>query len=421
MKKKNTSTSTSTSSPTKWTLFYTLFCIFLITTTIVFIHQYSYAISKTMLLLKGSAYPSDLIQSIMKRGMAPVLNEEVPIAGGYLIMRLPMDNLKMPTIVTNRLFEFPSYLFHKKGSVPQLLIDVAKLDPHGTSVFLENLDDRGPNNQRKVAYMNAMTPSLLAKYRLTIHRVLRDPDESLTLLDRIMIITWELHFDKKPCPYAIFFMDSFRKAFSDISLHGIWTCRQDYMRRKPEFAHFILELVKEAPPDTMAGAWKHDGVLTNEDIVVEISHNILAMTMQWFLVSRRAPFERKYATSNPSKFFNRNAFAPSITSLNKAGNRIVAQIAASVSHKQCPYISSATRNPKQCPINKNLEVLETGEIIPRGSTINVAEEFLAFGKGYRRCAGEVLTHIYLEEFLSCNHEIKDPDLGNVQWGFTRTH
>ena len=387
---------------------------------IIFISRYSYAISKTTMLLGTPAYPSDLIQSILKNGMTPTLNKAVPREGGYLLLRLPMDDLKLPTIVTSRLLEFPPDQFHKKGAVPQLLIDVAKLDPEGTSVFLKNLDERGPHNQRKVAYMNAMTPSHLAKYRMTIHRVLRDnSNTSCTLLDRIMTITWEIHFGKKPCPYAIFFMNSFRKAFSDISLVGIWTCRQDYIREKPAFTKFLLQLVKEAPNETMVGAWKHDGVLTNHDIVVEISHNILAMTMQWFLLSRSALQDRELAHRDPSTFFNKYGFAPSISSLNNQGNRVVAQIVPSVPGV-CPYMASSRKNPKTCPMNRDLDVMETGEIIPSGANINIAPEFLAFGKGYRRCAGEVLTHIYLEELLSCRKPFHDPDLGNVKWGFTRT-
>ena len=392
--------------------------VFILLLMILVSCRYGYALRKTFSLIVSPPYPSSLIQKVMEHGLAPTLNQAVKDNGGYVALKMPCDNLQGSTIVTNHLREFPPDKFHKKGGVPSLLMDIAQLTPKGESVFIQNLSDRGPENRRKVEYMSALTHPHLVQHRATIRRVLCNPCESMTLLDRVLEITWRLHFGKSPCPQAVEFFHSFRCAFSDISLHGIWTCRQDFILKKPFYVEFLRVEMQEASCDSIVGVWKSRGFFSEEDMIVEFSHNILAMTMQWFLLSREALKDRALASSDSSTFFDKHGFAPSIVSLNNNGQRIVAQIAPSAPSK-CPYRSSNSSTRRTTIYDKDLEELAGGEIVPRGEVINIAPEHLAFGKGYRRCAGEVLNYIYLEELLRSPVEFRDPDLGNIPWAFTR--
>jgi hypothetical protein len=403
---------------------FALFVLFFIIFLIVLVQRYADAICMTTSIVFSPPYPSSLTPKIMEKGLGPALNEAVRESDdGYVIVKLPGND--EPSVVTRHLSEFPPDQFHKKGSIPTAIMDIARLTTKGTSVFIENLSDRGPENQRKVQYMSALTRPHLEQHRTTIRNVLRDPCPSSTLLDRVIEITWRLHFGKPPCPQAIEFFHSFRAAFSDRSLYGIWTSRQHFILQKPHYVEFLCREVQAATVESIAGVWMSTLLsrqFTVEDMVVEISHNMLAMPMQWFLLSREALKNPVLASSDPSTFFNSNAFAPSIVSLDNHHQRVIAQIEPTVSNpKKCPYQSS-----RSCPLyrrttrfNQDLEELPHGEIVPCGEAINVAPEFLAFGKGYRRCAGEVLTHIYLEELLHSPVQFADPDLGNIPWAFTR--
>ena len=411
-------------------LLFIIFGIYLLYLMHLILHRYAYALRMTTSIILSPSYPSSLTSTITEKGMGPTLNEAVRDSDdGCVIVKLPGND--KPSIVTSHLHEFPPDQFHKKDSIPVPIMDIARLTPQGTSVFLENLSDRGPENQRKVEYMSALTRPHLEHHRRTIHHVLCDPCPAMTLLDRVIQITWRLHFGKPPCPQAVEFFHAFRAAFSDQSLHGLWTSRQYFILQKPHYVEFLRREIQDATGESIAGVWmsrsqsisSSPGFFTVEDMIVEISHNILAMTMQWFLLSREALKHRDLASSDPSTFFNTNAFAPSIASLNNRGQRIVAQIKPTVFNqhqKKCPYQSSLQCPRKTTIYNNDLEELFHGEIVPRGETINVAPEFLAFGKGYRRCAGEVLTHIYLEELLQSPVHFLDPDLGNIPWAFTRT-
>jgi hypothetical protein len=231
------------------------------------------------------------------------------------------------------------------------------------------------------------------------------------LIDRVIDITWQLHFGKSPCSDAVSFIYHFQRAFSNISLHSLWTDRQTFIHQKPYYVEFLRQEVREATKESIVGIWISKSYFSEEDIIVEMSHNILAMTIQWFLVAREAFQNRSLASTDPSTFFNRNGFAPSIISLKNDGQRIASQIAPMAKlRRKCPFHSSSSllSPPTTTLYDPDLEELSNGEIVPRGEVLNTAKEFMAFGKGYRRCAGERLTHIFL-----------DPDMGNIAWGFSR--
>jgi hypothetical protein len=398
-----------------------VFVIFLIV-LVLLVQRYADAICMTTSIVFSPPYPSSLTPKIMEKGLGPALNEAVKESDpGYVIVKLPGND--EPSVVTRHWSEFPPDQFHKKGSIPTAIMDIAQLTTKGTSVFIENLSDRGPENHRKVQYMSALTRPHLEQHRKTIRNVLHNRCPSSTLLDRVIEITWRLHFGKPPCPQAIEFFHSFRAAFSDRGLYGIWTSRQHFILQKPHYVEFLRREVQEATVESIAGVWmsRLSRLFTVEDMIVEISHNMLAMPMQWFLLSREALKNPVLASSDPSTFFNTNAFAPSIASLDNHHQRVIAQIEPTVSNqKKCPYQSSLSCPYRRTTLfNKDLEELPHGQIVPCGEAINVAPEFLAFGKGYRRCAGEVLTHIYLEELLHSPVHFLDPDLGNIPWAFTR--
>lgn len=377
---------------------------------LVVIYQYRYMIHIT---IKGMLSPSPDRQLFLYSGDMNPANNAYRIAreeGGVTWVNLQLE--PSPAILTNKVKHFPPEIFKKRGAVPSMLLDIAVVNPAGDSVFLQNLDERGSFNKTKAQYMSALTDRYLQMYRKTIRKEL-DSLQSGTLYNKLVNITWLLHFGFLPQPQDRAYISSFEKAFSDFRPSSIFA-KNAYLLKKEVYAQLLDHNIKRASTDSIVGVWKEQTDMTREDMAVEISHNILAMTIQWFSLARTAL--EKTDIGDPSSFFSKNAFAPFVASLTPNGKRV---IATTRWDGPCPYKPS--KEHSRCPYNNDLYETNTGEIVPVGHTINLEENFMAFGKSYRRCPGEVLTHIFLEEIRSTTRKIQDPDMGKrgerVPWGF----
>lgn len=357
-----------------------------------------------------------LARQIARLGPAEALFHLVRRGGaGYAIVRLPLDCNW--TLVTDKIHDFPPDRFRKRGSVPQSVMDVALIRDTGDSVFLQDLHERGLFNKSKADYMSAFTGDSLERYVTTIRRVLRAPGG--TLLTKVREMTWRLHFGFGPNEAAIDFTSDFVRAISDYSPTGSWK-RQLYILRKPHYATLLLDSCDKAIPDSIVGIWKQKASMTRDVMITEISHNMLAMGVQWFAMARAA-LQDSDARDNPSRFLMRHAFAPFIASGLPNGERVLVIV------KNDNYNGyQVSQKHRACPHNPN-HLYETpqGEIVARGSSINTDPHFLAFGKGYRRCAGESLTLLFLKEVVDLGPGLSDPDLDKtskegIPWGFGKT-
>lgn len=358
---------------------------------IVILIQNHHAVRFVIGLILRPPSPHRVFMQTLKHGLAKTMQTYVVNEGGYAMFRIPLE--KEPHILTSQHIPINEHrdVFLKKGSVPRMIMDIALVTPKGTSVFLQNYDERGPENRSKAEYMAALTSTNIERYRKTIRALLRERVVA-TLLERIMAITWVLHFGRRPKSEEVEYMMLYFRVFSP---QYMIMERQEYMKRKPEFTELLIRNIEEASPESITGIWRDRNYFSREQMAVEVSHNILAMTMQWLTMSRRAlrvPEEARHDTEN---FFQRNAFASFIASSTRS-NHMVVQVLGT---KGNPVNNRPSEEKKKCPFHTGLYVAQGDEIVPVGHKVNTDPAFNAFGHGYRRCAGEVLTRVFLQELL----------------------
>jgi hypothetical protein len=355
---------------------------------IIIIYSNIYIINFVIHNLINQPYPYNIYKEAIKNGLSTTFKKYIIEQGGYAIIRFPLENTY--DMITNEKIPIEQYdKFKKKNSVPKAILEIALITDKGTSIFLENYEDRGIENQSKIEYMSALTFTQLELYKKIIIEVLQR--NNLSIFNRIMIITWLLHFGIEPNNNDIEYMILFSKSLSNMS--DLLT-RQKYINRKKEFFNLLKKNINNSKNNSICGIWTQRKYFSIENIAVEISHNILAMTIQWTKLSKKI-LENPEELNDIDTFLNKNAFAPFIASkINN--NRRITQVLGT-SNDKISYISSTMK--KKCPFNNDLYVTNTNEIVPNGYTINVNPLFNAFGSNYRRCPGEILTRIYISEFI----------------------
>lgn len=361
--------------------------ILLIIIVIILYYRNKYIVQSVINFAIYPPKPYEIYLESSKNGLSTTIKKYLKNEGGNLIFTLPFE--EKGTIITSEYINVNNYdIFHKKGSVPKLIMEIALITPKGNSVFLQNYNERGSHNYSKMEYMTAMTAEQLILYTNVIRDVLKR--NIPTLFNRLMILTWLLHFGKEPDYAAIKYMTLFCKSFSNFNTLLI---RQEYISRKAEFTRLLIKNIINSTPTSITGVWKSRKFFSLEHIAVEISHNILAMTIQWLALSRKV-LKYPNEAQDADYFFQKYAFAPFISSLTNRGNGIIQALGCD--DGKVSTIQSVMKN--KCPMH-GLYSTEAEEIVPSGYTINVNQKFNAFGYGYRRCAGEILTRIYLKEFL----------------------
>jgi hypothetical protein len=157
-------------------------------------------------------YPHDLHIQILLNGLATTLKKYTLEQGGYTTVRVPLE-INYDIITSNKIPIEQVDIFKKKNSVPQFIMEIALITAKGTSIFLENYEDRGVDNHNKAEYMSALTFEQLELYKIIIREVLKR--NNLSIFNKIMIITWLLHFGNEPDNQDIEYMILFCKSLSN--------------------------------------------------------------------------------------------------------------------------------------------------------------------------------------------------------------
>ena len=361
------------------------------------------------------------------------------------------DNMKsgniynyMTPIFDNALYlkkEIPC-VFHKdktskKDSLPYIINMFTT--PHnlfgewiGDTIFRTDFNDRGKDNKYKEIYMEALKKDDLEKYRITIKNNLsREFKQGINVnffdfVQKICIdLTYLLHFGFLPTK------EDYKGSYYFIESVRLYYLKSDVIKKQinnlPSFYKRTLEYIKSNKNhDSIVFKWK--GHLSNENIFMEFIHNILGMAINWTNLTYKyilhdsnkdipdipsnkdlinpylyecirftlpvrftssfikknedfnLPKESKNMFIHDFKIYTHNEkyFGKEVDKFNL--NRMLDHQKYTHSNRKCPFFNS----PKGAKVACGTELLEKPGYLP-------------FGEGYRRCPGEHLTLVFLEE------------------------
>lgn len=263
------------------------------------------------LALVSNERTSAQLERILRRRLPKVFTEDEDyfnnvILKSYQVFRYANTELTLPMISTD---------FEKKDALPEfmwgLLWDTwARTDDDSTTVFLENLSDRGANNAKKKTYFSALTPDLYQDfYRTKIEsfwQKLLDPTNSETPLlgvyeQRYLDLFWDLHLQTQPDDIPDFakkigleFINCWA-IFTPLNLEDLESSKAfkksyEYVREnRTELKQWVseqVEQIKACPEnynDTFVKYWFEndpDNNFASADITFECFHNFIALS-QW--------------------------------------------------------------------------------------------------------------------------------------------
>lgn len=359
------------------------------------------------------------------------------LMGGYVLDGRPTETLSEPDGVQTVKDRLPDNLFfmppnqyveiqkegfdmdpnvlHKFDSVPFLLRDVAlprrsstEKDPDtGTSIFVSNLEDRGPYNEMKQKYMAGLTQTDVERY---VDRCTERMEAILPcsghvhdcIYEAVRDMTFLIHTEKLPEQEDKDFIDTGVAAFSSVSkvyevLESLFmpTVIQKHILKHDAYTQRLKDNMDNY--DGLFKSLKQNGY-KEEDILVEYLHNVFALTAQWTLLMEHMLADTVGNTSEAiyNHLQKHPVAAFTISSKDKDGNlpssskttTHVLHHLEKIMHDGAPADSSKF---VRCPGMQSYKTSPEKAVIVEGTEILEQEKHWAFGRGYRRCAGEVLT------------------------------
>jgi hypothetical protein len=187
-----------------------------------------------------------------------------------------------------------------------LLSETWKPDPEqGVTVFLQGLEKRGPQNERKRIYMSALTPDLYRpmygdKVVAFFDKLLNEANAGKPLmrpyLDSYFDLYWDLHLGVKgdavparvrEIGYAFNTVLAYRDVTQGIVYDNYMTVRSHLAFLKKWIDDRLADLTSGKTPDpekTFAHYWIKNGRegenFAHKDVVFEVFHNFVALS-QW--------------------------------------------------------------------------------------------------------------------------------------------
>lgn len=228
------------------------------------------------------------------------------ILKSYQVLRYANTELTLPMISTD---------FEKKDALPEfswgLLWDSwARTEEDSTSVFLENLSDRGTNNAKKKTYFSALTPDLYQEhYRAKIEnfcqKLFSQNNAGIPLLgvyeSQYLDLFWDLHLQTQPDEIpdfakqiglefvnclAIFIPLNLNDLESSKSFKKSYEYVREYRPKLKQWVSEQVEAIRGCPEnynDTFVKYWFENDPENNfesGDITFECFHNFIALS-QW--------------------------------------------------------------------------------------------------------------------------------------------
>ena len=339
--------------------------------------------------------------------------------------------------------QFDKTITSKEGSLP-FFINMFTT-PHtllgtwvGDSIFRTDYSKRGKNNRYKEVYMEALGSEDLEEYRDVIIRYFNStftPHLEKNYFDFIQKInidlTYLIHFgflpneeDYKGCYYFIEAVRTHILKLDDI---------KKQIDNLPSFHKRTLNYINSAENQkTIVGKWWSKKHLSPNNIFMEFIHNILGMAINWTNLTykymlnhtqgivpdipehpelRKAYIYECFRFLLPTRFTSSNVKKPEIFNLPKDANTLAIHDLKIPCHS-AKYFGSDPQHfilqrmenhqkdtvslKSKCPFSGFFDSPK-GAKIACGTELFEKEGYLPFGEGYRRCPGEHLSMIFLEE------------------------
>ena len=350
---------------------------------------------------------------------------------------------------------------HKFDSVPNIIRDIAlprisalvKNASSGTSIFLTNLEDRGyegsHDNIMKLRYMKGLDSEHIQKYKDLTKPVLKKALDNLnssdtsfhnSVLDAIINITFIIHSREYPEQDDIDFIKSGVEAFTSVNSVNepseALKNPEAIQRHILKHDYYMDRVYRKLRTNDYGGLFKSlkDNGYNEADIVVEYLHNILAMTIQWTILMqeivelKQPNFEpltseqlythlktnptAKFVISNVDKDSEHDESHTHVIHSLKEVMKGHAPIDPT-KNQSCPFAHLWKKTPEQAVVVKGTEIIEQ-------------DGNWGFGRGYRRCAGEVLTIEFMKMWVDVLRENKQGcSLSNRipygRFGFTKKY
>lgn len=331
-------------------------------------------------------------------------------------------------------FDMDRTKLHKFDSVPPILRDVAlprvssrSRDSNvfyksGSSIFVTNYDDRGEDNDMKKKYMAGLTAEHIADYVERCKHIMYDARYCMgnktqsphrCIFDAVKRITFIVHTHKEPEQIDKEFIETGAGGFSAVSEVSTLTdavfMPEITQRHILKHDGYIQRLKDKLEDGTFKGLFKSlkDNDYREADILVEYLHNILALTLQWTILMEEL-VDVSTADADDIFIYNHIKTHPTaafvISAIDGSTDTHTVHAMKDIMSKH-PHSVDANKAHK-CPFNDKWSKTAEDAIVVTGTSIIEEEGNWGFGRGYRRCAGEVLTLEMMKQWIKILHEVE---------------
>lgn len=323
---------------------------------------------------------------------------------------------------------------YKHDAIPTFFRDIALPRKHwgtgfrGRTVFLTNVLERGTLKQR---YMMALTQDKIDHYvrmqtpRLTscMHTVASchsRPNTTCvhdTVRRCVRDVVFYIHTERNMSDTDRRFYDSGFAALNAInnvaSITDVLWMRPELWKHIQKHDDYIKTITEHDRNGGMFADWIAQG-FSAEDVSVEYLHNIFAAGMQWtdtFEKLLREELPNPITTPWVYEILRLNAVSPFVVSSTTPDGQInsdtampshVIHLMRPIMRKYGPHNMTRLRQLGQevvCPVSrKSITSLDNAQVVS-GTRIIEAPGNWAFGRGPRRCAGEVLSIAFIKTWL----------------------
>ena len=316
----------------------------------------------------------------------------------------------------------------------------------GDSIFRIDYEKRGNNNLLKKEYLKALLPQHLKIYRKKINNYFENVnlDETHNLYAFINKTTKDLlyltHFSELPTDDELDDIELFLESIIKSTFSFNYTFTE--LRHIYNLKFFInktfkrIEKCQNENKVNMVCIWLKETIFTKEDIFIEFIHNIIGLVVNWTnltytylldLHNKKIPkYDKKYDMNQytlenfsyicPDRFVGSKLKNPE--HLEEKNNNIAVLHELKITTRNTSFFGKETEkfnldrmkdyqsymskdkkesknNISKCPFHKTI----SSATVPNGLSIYENKGYMPFGDGYRRCPGEHLSIIYLEELI----------------------